>query len=113
MLNIKGITREQIQLQVNALNKLYVQYRDNDRHGCPLCDADRKTITKITCGGCPWIWFIGHMCLAGVRKWKRKSNLQVYSAYCLDGTNSIWTKYRMRQIKRWIKKLEEVLDGNK
>ena len=114
MLNVKGITNDQILLQIEALKELYVRYKENKMFmQCSLCRTGEKMNPHRTCSLCPWKWITGDTCLPGINKWREKNNIGNDRADCILGDVPEWNKYRMRQIKRWIKKLEEVVNGNR
>jgi hypothetical protein len=130
------MTLNNIERQIRALKALvqYYAYRIDKRGiqgSCPLCEVGEsiqghiysrtfesytkffKAIEKVTtydfhdkCTFCPWVWFKEIHCTKVV------SDIGGYRGDRLDnesGEHQWWYNNRIRQIKSWIRKLEEYL----
>ena len=110
----KNITNNNIMEQIDSLNKIYEQYKNNTRDTavCPLCTVGKKFPSEgfSPCSNCPWIWFSDNkLCFFVIPEFLGKTGESSSVRECINGKNKKWVKYRMPQIKRWIESLNNEL----
>ena len=103
---IPKLTKKERRMWIKALKEILYYYEEKDEIvGCPLCSASR--ISGNLCNvdnSCPWYWFTGDSCNAYSDKDFNETAWDLRKF-----RNPRWVKLRLRQIPRWIKKLEEGL----
>jgi hypothetical protein len=103
---IPKLTKKERRMWIKALKELLDWYKKKKklRYGCPLCTILPKGLC-IRSHHCVWYWFTGYSC----NSFTAIENFD-FDAYELNKSrNPRWVKLRLRQIPRWIKKLEEGL----
>ena len=98
---IPKLTKKERRMWIKALKDVLYNYENEiPEWNCPLCNISKK----INCSDCVWWWFIGMTC-SDYLDFKGKQ----WQKYPLYFSAPRWVKLRIRQIPRWIKKLEEGL----
>lgn len=96
---IPKLTKKERRIWIKALKEVLDKYKKtgepSDHCLCSLCSVCGD------CWDCIWVYFTGMFCAIYYKKHFKKCRLGFRS--------SRWVKLRLRQIPRWIKKLEEEL----
>ena len=97
---IPKLTKKERRKWIKALKGTLTRYKNKDFNKyCLLCGM------RSGCENCVWQWFTGMACVPYIdfkaKQWRTRKLFWI--------RHPRWVKLRLRQIPRWIKKLEEGL----
>ena len=102
-MKIPKMSKTKIRQWIRACKELLKHYKKHNKimEECPLCSLGKTQENLFECfGDCPWHWFLGKHCMNIMdRHWSNKTCAHKPSFF----------KLRLRQLPKWIEKLEALL----
>ena len=106
------VTRQNITDQIKELKRTHDEYITGT-HSIAACGLCKVSVNYgyfgLRCGTCLWVWFTGDTCI----DYYLKRNLRIAYLSSNNPKGKSTRSNRKKQIKRWIKKLEEYNDRHK